>query len=191
MFRKSFTPHYNWKVTSRLLGYFTKILQKFFRYNWFFADGSISVFSKNLKPPPYILDICIPVCGGVSQNFWKKSPTIIGNFKEKSKWSTQNFSRKKLLSHYNWTLAARNLTVYRKLLLTIYGHLHTVWRGIFEKNKSPPTYIGKLQCFCWGISPNFCKKNFFHLTKDTKNRKFGVYKKIFLPYITRTRKFYS
>ena len=24
--RKSFTPHYNWKVTSRLLGYFTKIL---------------------------------------------------------------------------------------------------------------------------------------------------------------------
>ena len=29
MFRKSFLfPHYNWKVTSRLLGYFTKILQK-------------------------------------------------------------------------------------------------------------------------------------------------------------------
>lgn len=26
VFRKSFTPHYNWKVTSRLLGYFTKIL---------------------------------------------------------------------------------------------------------------------------------------------------------------------
>ena len=50
--------------------------------------------------------------------------------------------------------------------------------GVFpEKNKSPPTYIGKLQRFCWGISPNFCKKNFFHLTKDTKKRKFGVYKK--------------
>ena len=29
VFRKSFLlPHYNWKVTSRLLGYFTKILQK-------------------------------------------------------------------------------------------------------------------------------------------------------------------
>ena len=38
VFCKSFLPpHYNWKVTSRLLGYFTKILQKFFRYNWFFC----------------------------------------------------------------------------------------------------------------------------------------------------------
>ena len=119
VFCKSFLPpHYNWKVTSRLLGYFTKILQKFFRCNWFFADGNISVFGKNLKHPPYILDICIPVCGGVSQNFFKKLPTIIGNFKEKignfkekSKWSTQNFSHKKLLSHYNWTLAKRNLMV--------------------------------------------------------------------------------
>ena len=27
-FAKIFTPHYNWKVTSRLSGYFTKILQK-------------------------------------------------------------------------------------------------------------------------------------------------------------------
>ena len=27
-FAKVFTPHYNWKVTSRLSGYFTKILQK-------------------------------------------------------------------------------------------------------------------------------------------------------------------
>ena len=110
-FAKVFTPHYNWKVTSRLLGYFTKILQKFFRCNWFFADGNISVFGKNLKHPPYILDICIPICGGVSQNFFKKLPTIIGNFKEKSKWPTQNFSHKKLLSHYNWTLAKRNLMV--------------------------------------------------------------------------------
>ena len=60
VFCKSFLPpHYNWKVTSRLLGYFTKILQKFFRYNWFFADRNISVFSKNLKYPPHILDICI------------------------------------------------------------------------------------------------------------------------------------
>ena len=74
VFRKSFLlPHYNWKVTSRLLGYFTKILQKFFRYNWFFADGNISVFSKNLKHPPYILDICIPVCGGISLNFFQKA----------------------------------------------------------------------------------------------------------------------
>ena len=82
VFRKNFLPpHYNWKVTSRLLGYFTKILQKFFRYNWFFADRNISVFSKNLKHPPYILDICIPVCWGVSLNFFKKSPTIIGNLR--------------------------------------------------------------------------------------------------------------
>ena len=71
VFCKSFLPpHYNWKVTSRLLEYFTKILQKFFRYNWFFADGNISVFSKNLKHPPHILDICIPVCWGVSPNFF-------------------------------------------------------------------------------------------------------------------------
>ena len=80
-FAKVFTPHYNWKVTSRLLGYFTKILQKFFRYNWCFADRNIRVFSKNLKHPPYILDICIPVCWGVSLNFFKKSPTIIGNLR--------------------------------------------------------------------------------------------------------------
>ena len=66
---KFFTPppHYNWKVVSRLSGYFTKILQKFFRYNWFFADGNISVFSKNLKHPPYILDICISFGGVFSE----------------------------------------------------------------------------------------------------------------------------
>ena len=129
------------------------------------------------------------ICGGASQNFWKKSPTIIGNFKEKSKWSTQNFSRKKLLSHYNWTLAARNLTVYRKILLTIYGHLHIVWRGVSGKNKNPPTYIGKLQCFCRGISLNFCKKIFFRLTKDTKIRKFGVYRKILPSIYTKDARF--
>ena len=62
-----YPPHYNWKVVSRLSGYFTKILQKFFRYNWFFADGNISVFSKNLKHPPYILDICISFGGVFSE----------------------------------------------------------------------------------------------------------------------------
>lgn len=68
VFCKSFLPpHYNWKVTSRLLGYFTKILQKFFRYNWFFADRNISVFSKNLKHPPHILDICISFGGVFSE----------------------------------------------------------------------------------------------------------------------------
>ena len=68
VFRKNFLPpHYNWKVVSRLSGYFTKILQKFFRYNWFFADGNISVFSKNLKHPPYILDICISFVGVFSE----------------------------------------------------------------------------------------------------------------------------
>ena len=35
-----YTHHYNWKVTSRLSGYFTKILQKFFRYNWFLQMGT-------------------------------------------------------------------------------------------------------------------------------------------------------
>ena len=127
-------------------------------YNWTFRYRKCKVFRKKLKHSPHILDIYIHVCGGAPPNFFKKSPTIIGNFREKSKWSTQNFSRKKLLSHYNWTLAARNLTVYRKNLLTIYGHLHIVWRGFSGRNKSPPTYIGKLQCFCWGISLNFCKK---------------------------------
>ena len=40
VFRKSFLlPHYNWKVTSRLLGYFTKILQKKLPRN--FPDNSI------------------------------------------------------------------------------------------------------------------------------------------------------
>ena len=40
VFRKNFLPpHYNWKVTSRLLGYFTKILQKNCRE--FFPDNSI------------------------------------------------------------------------------------------------------------------------------------------------------
>ena len=68
VFCKSFLPpHYNWKVTSRLLGYFTKILQKFFRYNWCFADRNIRVFSKNLKHPPYILDICISFAGVFSE----------------------------------------------------------------------------------------------------------------------------
>ena len=68
VFRKSFLPpHYNWKVLSRSLGYFTKILQKFFRYNWFFADGNISVFSKNLKHAAYILDICISFGGVFSE----------------------------------------------------------------------------------------------------------------------------
>lgn len=138
------------------------------------------------------MDICLPVCGGVfrkflkisstyigifsshcgciSPNFFKNPPTIIGNFKEKSKRSTQNFSRKKLLSHYNWTLAARNLTVYRKILLTIYGNLHVVWRGVFRKNKNPPTNIGKLQGFCWGISLNFCRK-FLSLNQGHENPK--------------------
>ena len=63
--------------------------------------------------------------------------------------------------------------------------LHKIFR---HKNYNPPTNIGNLQGFCWGISLKFFKKS-FHLTKDTKIRKFGVYRKISLPCITRTRDF--
>ena len=115
VFCKSFLPpHYNWKVTSRLSGYFTKILQKFFRYNWFFADGNISVFSKNLKHPPYILDICIPVCWGVSLNFFQKASYYNWKLQREKLMVYTNFSRRKISSHYKWTFEYRLAGCFRK-----------------------------------------------------------------------------
>ena len=109
-----YPPHYNWKVTSRLSGYFTKILQKFFRYNWFFADGNISVFSKNLKHPPYILDICIPVCWGVSLNFFQKASYYNWKLQREKLMVYTNFSRRKISSHYKWTFEYRLAGCFRK-----------------------------------------------------------------------------
>ena len=115
VFCKSFLPpHYNWKVTSRLLGYFTKILQKFFRYNWFFADRNISVFSKNLKHPPQILDICIPVCGGISLNFSQKTSYYNWKLQREKLMVYTNFSSKKFYFYYNWTFEYRLAGCFRK-----------------------------------------------------------------------------
>ena len=62
-----------------------------------------------------------------------------------------NFSRRKISSHYKWTFAYR-------------------LAGCFRKNKSPPTYIGKLQRICEGIPLN-SRKKLFPLNQGHENSK--------------------
>ena len=61
------------KLQAVCWGISRKFYKNFSAIIGFFADGNISVFSKNLKHPPHILDICIPVCGGISLNFFQKA----------------------------------------------------------------------------------------------------------------------
>ncbi len=72
-------------------------------------------FSKNLPTIighlPYLLAGCFKKFTVIYY-----PSTTIGNFRHESKWFTRNF----FLTEEN--------------LLTIYGHLHIVWRGIFGKN---------------------------------------------------------
>ena len=64
----------------------------------------------------------------------------------------------------------RKIFLAEKFLLTINGHLHIVWRGVFGKNKSPPTYIGKLQRICEDIPLN-SRKKLFPLNQGHENPK--------------------
>ena len=61
------------------------------------------------------------------------------------------FSRRKISSRYKWTFAYR-------------------LAGCFRKNKSSPTYIGKLQRICEGIPLN-SRKKLFPLNQGHENPK--------------------
>ena len=111
------------------------------------------------------MDICLPVCGGVFRWFLKISSTYIGKFSSLCGGISPNFFKNPP---------------------TIIGHLPYPLAGCFRKKLKASYLYWKVTTLLSGYFTKFLRKNFSHLTKDTKIRKFGVYRKIFLPYIPRT-----
>lgn len=108
------------------------------------------------------MDISLPVCGGVFRKFLKISSTYIGNFSSLCGGVSLNIFKnpstiignlpcplagcfkKFTVIYYPSTIIgnfrheskwfARNFFLTEENLLTIYDHLHIVWRGVFGKN---------------------------------------------------------
>ena len=170
VFRKSFLPLTIIGKLQAVCWGFSRKFYKNFSAIIFFADGNISIFSKNLKRPPYILDICIPVCWGVSLNFFQKA------------------------SYYNWKLQREKLMVYTNFFSqeNFFPLQMDIWisfSGVFpEKIKVLLLILESYKAFV-RVFHYILAKNSSHLTKDTKVRKFGVHRKILPPIIPKDTRF--